>query len=347
MPDDNTILDNMDVEEIEQEEKIEELHPRLKALENVSNRRKQELIENGVDIEIEEVEKIEDEKEKEVEEEKLDSSKENIPTTYKIKIDGIEEEKTIDELIRGYQKEAAGSKKLREAAELKKILESKEEDLNKREKEFLNKLELDSNKEEKEEDDNKSILDINPAEIARMLREGEEEEAANAIQKLIESVNKKEAKGKSTKDIQNLVDAAIQTERKRQEEEEKKRAKEAEILALQSEMESAENAFKETFKDALEKSEYFFDLAIVQDKKLENDPEWKDRSLKDRYEEAGNRAKKILNLDVKDLRVDKKEKKKKIINLPSSSAREATKQEEDKASASDIIAEIKKARGQK
>lgn len=45
------------------------------------------------------------------------------PKTYKVKVDGIEEERSIDDLIIGYQKSVAGDKHLKHAAEERRQLE--------------------------------------------------------------------------------------------------------------------------------------------------------------------------------------------------------------------------------
>jgi hypothetical protein len=336
----DTTLNEEGVSEEEQEVKI---HPRLQALEDIAKTRKQEFVENGVtfeddDEDLEEEEEGEPkEKEVEVEEKKEDEVR------YSIKVDGVEEEKTVDELIRGYQKDTSASKKLYEATELKKALEEKEAKLTAREEKLLKQLKDKEEGESKED----TTFDIDPVEIAKLLREGEDSDAAKAIQDLVESVSsKKENKGISKEDIAELVSETIRTEREAQEAESTKLAEEKSLLAYQEEADKAEKNFNDSFEKEIKDHEDFFDMSILQDQKLQKDPKWENKSLLERYEEAGKRAKKILGLDKKDLRKKKLEKKEKLNNLSSASARDSLGEDEKIETPSSIIADIKKRRGQ-
>jgi hypothetical protein len=323
------------VEEIiEEEEVIEEddskpIHPRDQALQGILARRKDQLENDGVQLEGEE--EAEDSKEGEEKEQEEEEKQEDLLTA---KVNGEEEVLTKEELqkrLAEYQKHKAADTRLQEASDMIKKAEEDQKKLKELEESLKVKI-----KDGTGEDKDSSTIDINIDEIVTAIRDGGDEDAKVAMEKLIKGM-KPEAPN-----VDEVVAEAIRKEREKQEQiaqEELEEARKTEAI-------EAEEKFNTTFSKEIESNKDFFDAAILQDALLDKDPEWKDRSFKDRFNEAGDRAKKLLGLDI-DLRKEKVKKKKKISNLKSATARDKIGEDKNPPTRADSIAWIANRRGQR
>lgn len=307
--------------EMEEEEKPI-LSPRELAMQAiVSNRNKEMGIESK--------EEVEDNDEEE--------SKKPETKLFKVKVDGTTTEVDYETLIRSYQKDSTASKRLEEAS--KKIKEAKElEELVIKKQKELQEIEetLKKKKDQPPQKEKSSTPAINFSELAQKLREGDDEEAVKAIEDLYKSLQDKT--DVDSTDIKSIVQQAIREEKESLEQEQKLR----EEQRLKEIVEEAEQKFRDTYSKELESND-FFDLAIMEDTKLQRDPDWESRSLVDRYIEAGKRAKKWL-LKSEDSR-EKGKQTSSGISQPSK--RKGVERPLPKPkSTSDIIAAMARARGQ-
>ena len=170
-------------------------------LEAIAKKREQERQEElGQEVEepVGETEEIEEEPEEQqtpevTPEEKDDDSLEfygedgtviRVPKSAKLKtkVDGEEYEETIERISRNYQKGAAGDKRLQEAAAIKKKLEEKERELTSREKEFLEKTQqLQDNEDDLSDDDRNELA----GRLTAALIDADEETAAKLLSKIL------------------------------------------------------------------------------------------------------------------------------------------------------------------
>lgn len=94
------------------------------------------------------------------------------------KVDGEEHEETLEKISRSYQKGAAGDKRLQEAAIIKKQLEDKERELTQREKDFIDKAQqLEDNDEGLSDDAQKALA----GKLVNALMDADEDTAAELL----------------------------------------------------------------------------------------------------------------------------------------------------------------------
>lgn len=316
-------------EEIPEEEKDDKpIHPRDAVIQGILARRKEELEgEIEGDKEVKEEDKDEDDEGKE-------NNQDDLLTA---KVNGEEEKLTKEELekqLAEYQKHKAADIRLQEASVMIKNAEAEQKRLKELEESL--KVKINTKEDGEDEEDKSSTNEINIEEIVAAIRDGNDDEAKDAMDKLVKGIKP------TTPNVESIVAEAIHKEREKQAEEDKEKLAEARKV----EIVKAEEKFNETFVNEIKSNDDFFDAAILQDALLDKDPEWTNRSFKDRFEEAGNRAKKLLGLD-KNLREEKKEKKKKISNLKSATARDKIGEDKKPPTRSDSIAWIAKQRGQR
>jgi hypothetical protein len=259
---------------------------------------------------------------------------------YEVKIDGASTEVDLDTLIRSYQKDSTASKRLDEASkkfkEIKTLEDSlleKQKDLEKIEqalKENKSKEKVSTDSEESEEQT------LNLSDLVEQIREGDKEDAVKAMEAIYNSL-------KNKKDVDQTSVKAVVTQAIREEKEQLEKAqKESAERRLKEEMAEAEKKFSEVYAKEME-SDDFFDLAVMEDNKLQRDPTWDSRSLEERYIEAGNRAKVWMSK-----REDERQKKKeKATGVSQNSSRKGVETPIKKPKTpSDVIANMRKARGQ-
>jgi hypothetical protein len=234
-------------------------------------------------------------------------------TVFTVKIDGEEKEVTADDLVKSYQIDASARKKMQEASELKKSLEKEREEIESARKELEDKklekrVEDATDKEAIQDEDKKEDTQIDLAEITREIREGDDEEALKALEALVSHV------GKSKPSLSKEQVAKV-----------------------------AEEEFLETYDKDLKANKRFYAIAVEEAKDLLNEEEWQNKSVKERFEEAGKRAQKFF----KPKESAKITKKKKLKSIKPATKKADLGREEERPSPSDVIKQLAKSRGQK
>ena len=246
-----------------------------------------------------------------------------------IKVDGQTHKIKQSELVKGYQIDAAARKRLQEAVELKKELDVERATLDQR----LRAVEQLAKRHDTEKKIQAEELDF--SDLVLKIREGDDEDAEKALQKLYQSA----VAGSRVEipDVNTLVENKLR-ERDQRDREAKKRK-------IQEQSKSAAEIFKNTFKQDLETNPKFWDLAVMEDKALETDPDWMDKSFSERYIEAGNRARAWLTPKSPEPQSNKKRSgTKPVIGR---NARAKIGEDEVIPTKSDIIRELAESRGQR
>lgn len=316
-----------EIDEFEEQPEERPKSPRELAMEEVVKSRRENLIKDGFELDLEEEE---EETEQEVKPKKK----------IVAKVDGVEEELTQEELdkrLREYQKHKAADKRLEEAAAKMKELEKLEATLKSKSVEH-------EKESDKEDDIDISSLDGYDAvfeEFADTIRDGNDEDAAGAVKKFTKALIKMIPKSGSAN-----VDEQVrqELERVRKEEEEKLLAEQQEVL--DKEVETAKDSFNKEFKKDLEQEKDFYNLAVMEDNKLMNDPEWSNKPLVERFSQAGKNARKWFTGKSINDKTKNEKRNLKPVQQKSGMARLKGDTDDSPMTPSDIIKEMRKGRGQ-
>lgn len=157
---------NQEVQEPKQDQEVRS--SRMDAMEEIAARREEEL-RKEIGDEIEQPVEPEEEVREEVEEE----VKEEEPK-YRVKIDGEEQEVPLSEILRGYQKDSAASRRLEEASRRQKELDEREDRLREHEARLSNTPETQATQQ----------MAADPGAFLDALYEGDREKAAKLLNDL-------------------------------------------------------------------------------------------------------------------------------------------------------------------
>ena len=187
------------------------------------------------------------------------------------------------------------------------------------------------------------------AEVVELIRNAEGDEAEAALAELLMATPKTSKDALKKSDVDSLVEEKLKTQQAAREEQERKAQEEA----LTQSIKSAEAKFEEDFKNEIGANRMesdFYDLAIVKYQKLAKDPVWNSKPLEEQFTKAGNLAKKQLGLDtttVVDTKKSKQDLKEEITTTKAAGMKSEARSDEQKyQSRSDIVAEMKRERGQ-
>lgn len=244
------------------------------------------------------------------------------PKTFKTKIDGVEQDVTEEELIRGYQKNSTASKRLEEAAARQKELDAREAELRRLEEQLKTQTQPAKAAEEPapvDDDVAQQFLDA--------VYEGDSSKAKMLLGKL-RLAGRDTATPAPVVDLDGIATAAAA------------RAKEA-LTA-----EAAMDNFKKDFQDIVSEPR----LAKVADGFFEE--EIRNRPFAEALVEAGKRTREWLaEITPKTAEVPSNSrpsvqaKKETIDNLPSQSSVSGAANDEPDESPADVIRNMRKARG--
>ena len=127
-------------------------------------------------------------------------------------IDGEEQDLPLAAVVKGYQKDSAGSKKLEEAARLKKELDERQVALDAQEQQFKRQMEesaiVDQDEDEDEDDDLVATLDS-------FVENGDSAQTAAMIRKTIERALKKATPTLGKEDLSAAVEAKLEEDRQK------------------------------------------------------------------------------------------------------------------------------------
>ena len=253
--------------------------------------------------------------------ETLSTDDEEAPKTFTVKVDGKETEVTEDELVKAYQIDSAAQKRLQEVTEMRRTVEQERAEL-----EALRQQSV-----EPKEEDSSHDTDFDVHEYITAIREGEDEEAAKVTEKLVKSLQ-------TTTPVQQIVESVLQ-ERDAQ-------AEAQEVERVKQEAADAEAIFRTTYAAEIESNTDFFALACMEDGKLEADTTWKNKSILDRYLEAGERAKAWTQSTKTTAVRDQKLKQKASIASPNARTTRQVPKIDRPETPSNVVREMAKARGQ-
>lgn len=321
------------VEEVEEavdegvEEEQEYVSPRQQALNEINKRRREELKAEGI-----------------IEEDP------DTPSNEVFEIDG--EEVSLENLIRDRQKMKAGDKKLEDASKLMKEIQEKEDALLAKEEEIKKMKEdrilqetqdvLTSDKEEGAIEEAAVDDDIDFTELSRLIREGDDDEAEDALKQLVKSVSHKDSQSFS----EEAIVKAVHTHYEKLMEDKEKEREEQTVAIAQKEADAAEEVYKVEFKADLKASDKFYDITVMEYKRLLEEDEWVNKSYEEKFRESGERARKWFSPTNVKLK-----RKQKITSLsPVGSGSTILEDEKPPVSSegrrSDIIKNMAKRRGQ-
>ncbi len=258
------------------------------------------------------------------------------PIMVKVKVDGVEKEMPIDEVVKGYQKDAAASKRLQQAAEKERELERQRAELEQLKAQMQSGKEIVSpSGQEPDADD----LDRQIEEAMTAIVVGDDEKATELMKALIKG------RGKATATQQIDIDALKQSVK--QELVQEREATDREV-AFQSFLE-ANPAFADESSPQRKYGDYLFQT------KYAAQIEAGDISYLEALNEAAEEANRIYGPKEPDsgrgdvrsesTGTSKLERKKAIDNVPVAGAR-AVKAAQAPETVNDTITEMRKARGQ-
>jgi hypothetical protein len=244
--------------------------------------------------------------------------------TKRVKIDGEERDVTEDELIRNYQKDQTASKRLEQAALRQKELDAREAELAAREAQLTKQSSLP----EPQATEDQAVDDAVADQFLNAIYEGNSSEAKKLLGKLQLAGRGASATPQPTVDLDAIADRAA--------------ARATEAIKADEAMEKFKTAYQDIVSDPY--------LAKVADGFL--DEELRSKPFADALEEAGKRTREWITAitpkpteQPNGRRTQVLEKKATIDNLPSQSSVSSSAAEEDDDSASDIIRNMRKARG--
>ena len=323
------VEDLEEFEESQEEEVVEkELSPNDKYREQIAERRAKEVMEE-MDLTEPEEDRLEATEKAEERELASDTEEEEEEEGVTVKVDGVERKVKQSDLVKSYQIDAAARKRLQEAAELKKRLDVQQATLDQRQKA------VDEMVQRHDTEKKAQVEDLDFSDIVTKIREGDDEDAEKALQKLYTAATQARTPGP---DVSTLVDIKLRERDRIQ--------REQQNAEIQKNSANAAMVFKNAFKKDLEENPRFWDMAVIEDKQLENDPEWMDKPFVQRYEEAGKRARAWLNPEKAE---PSSERKKTAATKPVKGRAARAKIGEDVVTptASDLIREMAEARGQR
>ena len=267
------------------------------------------------------------------EDQQLPAETEEKPQMVKVKVDGVEKEMPIDEVIRGYQKDSAASKRLQEAAEKERELQKQREELEQLQAQMQTGQGKEPENSQPSDNSDDDEYDQLLSDTMYAVTVGDDEEAKVHMKELLKRRDEGTATQKAT------VDAVAQ------EVEERLEAKRAE-----REQESA-------FKSFLEANPTFADVSSPQRKygdylfqtELAGKIEAGELSYQEALNQAAAEASRIYGPgEVESAEAEtssKAERKKAIDNVPVAGGR-ATAAAKPQETTDDVISEMRKMRGQ-
>jgi hypothetical protein len=236
-----------------------------------------------------------------------------------VKIDGEETEIPLSELVKGFQKDATASRRLEEAANQRKELDAREQELNAREAQIAQQIAAPAAADDGAGDEVDAALDA--------YLEGD----TTKIRELLKGATKGRAES-STPIPNEELDRLVEQKLAKRE--------------TDREHETATATFKKDYKEIFEDP----DLLAAANKRFFAKIE-EGKSISDAMSEAGKETKEWLaeKAGVKpgNTRDDKLQRKGNLVNLPRAGARTAPADDLDNApqDRSSVIAEMQKARG--
>lgn len=242
----------------------------------------------------------------------------------KTKINGVEAEIPLAEVVKSYQKDSAASKRLEEAALQKQALERRAQELDERER-LLNTLQATGTQQAQPSD-----MDATLDEVVNAIYEGDESKTKESLRNLVNSAGRTNATQQAEPLNVNDIASQVQT---------------------QIEMQTAIKQFGVDFKDVVADPM----LRNLADAYLDDELQTGGKSFAEALKGAGEKTRQWVQQQAAAMGMksaperttdDKQSFKENLDNVRSAKTRVSGDKNEQVPSASSVIAEMRKARGQ-